>query len=512
MIKNIFFDLDGTLLNMDVKEFLRIYYEEIEKKAKLENIQNISEIVDSGIQAMYQNDGKVTNKKAFFDDQNTYHLEGFFTDFYINEFLKTKEACSASLSIYNSLMNLKDKGYRLFLLTNPIFPQIATYERIRWAGLYPGLFEHITTYENSHFTKPNKEYFLEVINKFSLNKEEILMVGNDALEDLVIEELGIKAFIRTDTLINSKNVPFNPTYQGNLSKLSEFLDKLPKLDLCWCGSNKPYIECHHKYDIKANEYKNRGIGIPSHNMIKNEKQIEGIRKAGIINTAVLDYVEANIKLGLKTEDINQMVYQKTLELGGIPAPLHYEGFPKSVCTSVNEQVCHGIPSKRVILKNGDIINVDCTTIVDGYFADASRTFIIGNPTKEAKRLVRVAHECLDLAVSLVKPYMRLGDISGIITEHAHKNGYSVVRECTGHGVGLLFHEEPDVVHYGRRHTGMLITPGMVFTIEPMINAGTREVFLDSDNEWTIYTDDYSLSAQFEYTVLVTDKGLEILSK
>jgi len=265
------------------------------------------------------------------------------------------------------------------------------------------------------------------------------------------------------------------------------------------------------YDCLASKYKALGIEVPTKEMIKTEEQILGIKKAGIINTAILDYISDFIKSGISTEEINTLVHNKTIELGGIPAPLGYEGFPKSVCTSINDEVCHGIPSFDRILCDGDIINVDVTTIYNGYYADASRTFLVGECSSEAKRLVKVCKECLDLAVSSIKPYSRLRDIGYIIERHAKKNGFTVVHEIGGHGVGVDFHEDPFIYHYGRKNTGMVLFPGMIFTIEPMINEYSRHVFLDALNNWTIYTDDGGLSAQFEYTVLVTEDGIEILS-
>ncbi len=259
------------------------------------------------------------------------------------------------------------------------------------------------------------------------------------------------------------------------------------------------------------KYHKKGIQTPTWNMIKNDEQIEGIRKAGIANNLVLDEVSKHIKAGMTTEDINAIVHNKTIELGGIPAPLNFEGFPKSVCTSINDEVCHGIPSKDVVLKDGDIINVDVTTILNGYYADASRMFMIGNVRPEARRLVEVTKEALDLCVKELKPYSRLGDIGGIIEPFCRKNGYSVVREIGGHGVGIDFHEDPYVSHVSKMNTGMVLMPGMVFTIEPMVNEGRPYVYLDADNGWTIYTDDGKLSAQFEYTILVKKDGLEILA-
>ena len=283
-------------------------------------------------------------------------------------------------------------------------------------------------------------------------------------------------------------------------------------DLCWCKSGKCYKDCHFEFDRKLNKMKNYKTQIPPHELIKTKEDIEGIKKAALINTAVLDLVEKEIHVGMSTEEINTLVHNKTIEMGGIPAPLGYEGFPKSVCTSINDDVCHGIPDSNMFLKDGVIINVDCTTILDGYYADASRMFLIGNVSDEAKRLVEVAKESIDLVVKNLKPYSQVGDLGYMISKYCHNNGYTVVREVGGHGVGNDFHEEPFIAHVGKKGEGMVLAPGMVFTIEPMVNEGARQVYLDAINNWTIYTADGSLSAQWEYTVLMTDDGLEILAQ
>lgn len=287
---------------------------------------------------------------------------------------------------------------------------------------------------------------------------------------------------------------------------------MKKTDKCWCGSDKCYGECHYDFDLKLKELKKKGNEIPTRAMIKNEKQIEGIRRACEVNSKVLDKVQENIRVGMTTDDIDKIVYDETKRLGGIPACLGFEGFPKSVCTSVNNVVCHGIPSKQIVLQEGDIVNVDCTTIVDGYYGDASRMFEIGKVSKQTHRLVKVTKECLDLAVSKIKPYSHLGDIGYWVSKHATDNGYSVVKELGGHGVGLDMHEDPFVSHIGNAGEGMVLAPGMVFTIEPMINQGEADVCIDDEDGWTIYTWDDSYSAQWEYTLLMTENGLEILSK
>ncbi len=264
-------------------------------------------------------------------------------------------------------------------------------------------------------------------------------------------------------------------------------------------------------DKKVLYFQNKGHLVPSRKLIKTPEQIEGIRRSGLINTAVLDLVASEIKAGMSTAEIDKMVYDFTVSHGAIPAPLNYEGFPKSVCTSINEVVCHGIPSEDEILEEGDIINVDVSTILDGYYSDASRMFIIGKTSPEKEKLVNVAKECLEIGMKAATPFGFVGDIGNAIEKHAKKNGFSVVRDLCGHGVGLEFHEEPDVEHFGRKGTGMLLVPGMVFTIEPMINMGTYRVFVDEEDDWTVVTEDELPSAQWEHTFLMTDNGLEILT-
>ena len=264
-------------------------------------------------------------------------------------------------------------------------------------------------------------------------------------------------------------------------------------------------------DKRVLDFQNRGCLVPSKKLIKTPEQIEGIRRSGLVNTGVLDYVAEHIKAGMSTLEIDQMVYDYTVKHGAIPAPLNYEGFPKSVCTSINEVVCHGIPCEDDILEEGDIINVDVSTILDGYYSDASRMFVIGKTDPEKQRLVDVAKECLLVGMEAAKPFGFVGDIGNAIQRHAHKNGFTVVRDLCGHGVGLEFHEEPDVEHFGRKGTGMLLVPGMVFTIEPMINMGGWEVFVDEEDDWTVVTEDELPSAQWEHTFVMTENGLEILT-
>ena len=267
-------------------------------------------------------------------------------------------------------------------------------------------------------------------------------------------------------------------------------------------------------DLKIMEWQEKGKIVPTRDLIKTHEQIEGIRQAGVLNTAVLDLVAEKIHEGMSTLEIDQLVYDFTTKHGGVPAPLHYEGFPNSCCTSINDVVCHGIPSADDILIEGDILNVDCTTILNGYYADASRMFVIGKTTPERQRLVDVAWDCLKAGEKVCQqPYVFVGDIGNAVAKLAHANGYTVVRDLCGHGVGVEFHEEPDVVHYGRKGTGMLLVPGMTFTIEPMINEGDWEVCGDAEDptEWIVLTEDGTDSAQWEHTYLMTENGVEILT-
>ena len=280
---------------------------------------------------------------------------------------------------------------------------------------------------------------------------------------------------------------------------------------CWCGSGRKYKKCHYDFDEKLMAYEHRGCIVPEHNMIKTPEQIEKIKASAQVNIAVLDYVAEHIKEGVTTEDIDRWVYEETTRRGAIPAPLNYEGFPKSVCTSIDEVVCHGIPDPKRVLKNGDIINVDCSTILNGYYSDSSRMFCIGDVSPEKKHLVEIARQSLEVGLKEVKPWNFLGDMGFAIHDFVRENGYSVVREIGGHGIGLEFHEEPWVSYVSEKGTEMLMVPGMMFTIEPMINMGKPDVFVDEDDDWTVYTEDGLPSAQWEIQVLITEDGYEILS-
>ncbi len=283
-------------------------------------------------------------------------------------------------------------------------------------------------------------------------------------------------------------------------------------ELCWCGSGKKYKKCHMPIDEKIARLAAQGHITPDRSILKTPEQIEAIRKSAALNTAILDHVAMHIKAGISTADIDKMVYDYTTQHGGIPAPLGYEGFPKSVCTSINNEICHGIPDEHIILQEGDIINVDVSTILDGYYSDASRMFAIGEISERAKKLLKVTEECVELGLAAAKPWGHLGDIADAINQHAQKNGYSVVEDIGGHGIGLEFHEEPFVSYVTPKGTEMVLVPGMMFTIEPMINEGSPDFFVDEDNGWTIYTEDNGLSAQIEYMVLVTETGVEVLTK
>ncbi|MDE5908927.1 MAG: methionyl aminopeptidase [Lachnospiraceae bacterium] len=289
------------------------------------------------------------------------------------------------------------------------------------------------------------------------------------------------------------------------------MEKISRNDPCWCGSGKKYKVCHMALDEKIHHYELQGHIVPRRDILKTKEQIEGIKESSVLNMAVLDAVEKMIGPGVSTQEIDDLVYEVTTGMGGTPAPLHYEGFPKSVCTSINEVVCHGIPSSDVFLKEGDIVNVDVSTIYKGYFSDSSRMYCIGKVSEEKKKLVQVTKECVEKGLAMVKPWNFLGDMAQVINDHAKANGYSVVVDIGGHGVGLEFHEEPFVSYVTKAGTEMLMVPGMVFTIEPMVNMGTSEIYIDDKDGWTVYTEDGKPSAQWEITVAVTQDGHEVLT-
>ena len=286
--------------------------------------------------------------------------------------------------------------------------------------------------------------------------------------------------------------------------------KIGRNDPCWCGSGKKYKKCHEAFDTKYEQFRQKGVPVPEHDLIKTPEQIEKIKESCRINIAVLDYVAEHIGPGVTTQEIDNWVHEETRKRGGIPAPLGYDGFPKSVCTSIDEVVCHGIPSDDVVLKEGDIINVDVSTIYNGYFSDSSRMFCIGKVSEEKERLVKTVKECVEIGISKVKPWEPIGNMGSAVHKHALENGYTVVREIGGHGVGLEFHEDPWVSYTSEENSGVLMIPGMIFTIEPMVNMGTDEIYTDEEDEWTVRTVDGLPSAQWEVMVLVTDTGCEVL--
>lgn len=247
--------------------------------------------------------------------------------------------------------------------------------------------------------------------------------------------------------------------------------------------------------------------------IKSADEIEKMRVAGSMTAEVLEMIRPHVQVGVTTGELDQICHEYiTDKLNAIPAPLNYNGFPRSICTSINDVICHGIPSDTKKLKDGDIINIDVTVIKDEYHGDSSVMVEVGNVAPHAKRLIQITQECLYKAIALVKPGATLGDIGHVIQQHAEKNYYSVVREYCGHGIGRIFHEEPQVLHYGRKGEGLVLEPGMTFTIEPMINAGKRQTRLNKKDGWTVTTRDGRLSAQWEHTLCVTDDGCEVLTR
>lgn len=245
--------------------------------------------------------------------------------------------------------------------------------------------------------------------------------------------------------------------------------------------------------------------------IHSSADFEKMRKAGKLAAEILDYITPFVEVGITTNYLNDLCHKKIIENNAIPAPLNYRGFPKSICTSINHVICHGIPSDK-ILKNGDILNIDVTVIVDGWHGDTSRMYFVGNdiPIK-AKKLTQITYECMMMGIEKVKPEIHLGEIGFVIQNHAEKHGFSVVRDYCGHGIGKVFHAEPSVLHYGKKNSGILLKEGMFFTIEPMINVGTFETLLSKHDGWTVTTRDKSLSAQFEHTIGVTKDGFEIFT-
>jgi len=286
-------------------------------------------------------------------------------------------------------------------------------------------------------------------------------------------------------------------------------EKVGRNDPCPCGSGLKYKRCclNKENPVQSDLASHYAEKYRIH--LKKKADVDGIRKAGRLVIDTLSQVESIIRPGLLTDEINTLVHDITIKNHAIPAPLNYRGFPKSVCVSVNEVICHGIPGNYA-LKDGDIVNVDVTSILDGYYADANQTFFVGSPGPAAKKIVAVARESLKRGIAAVKSGSTVGDIGWAIQDYAEREGCSVVREFVGHGVGFEFHEPPQIPHFGRKGDGIRLVPGMVFTIEPMINLGGHTLRILRD-KWTAVTKDGSLSAQFEQTLLVTEDGHESLT-
>ncbi|MBQ9441487.1 MAG: methionyl aminopeptidase [Selenomonadaceae bacterium] len=285
-------------------------------------------------------------------------------------------------------------------------------------------------------------------------------------------------------------------------------------DPCWCGSGKKYKKCHLEMDEKIESMKfvgQRGQIRPPHKIINNAADVEGIKRAAVINSGALELAGSLVKEGVDTLTINDAVHEFITSHGAHPSCLGFEGFPKSICISVNDVVCHGIPSRKEILKNGDILNIDITTDLDGYFADASRMFTVGEISLEAQRLIKITRDIMEAGIAAAKPWHFVGDIGAACGKMARANGYSVVTDLGGHGCGKAFHLDPFVSHDCAADSGMLLVPGMSLTVEPMINAGRKQVTVDESDKWTVRTKDGSLSAQWEKTILITETGCEVLA-
>ncbi len=288
--------------------------------------------------------------------------------------------------------------------------------------------------------------------------------------------------------------------------------KIGRNEKCWCGCGKKYKQCHERSDEEnLKKFVEEGYPLPDKHLILSPEDIQGIRKSARLSVAVMDELDSFVKEGVTTLEIDELVAKLTADGGGICAPYHYEGFPKHCCTSLNNVVCHGIPDDTV-LKDGDIINVDVTTILNGYYSDMSRMYMIGNVSDEAKQLVEVTKECMYKGIESVRPYTPVGDIGNAINDITDKYGYGVVRALCGHGVGLEFHNDPIVNHFRTDRKTMVLVPNMVFTIEPMINAGTWDCNVSKEDGWTVTTADGSLSAQWEHTVVVTEDGADIITR
>ena len=282
-------------------------------------------------------------------------------------------------------------------------------------------------------------------------------------------------------------------------------------DACWCGSGKKYKKCHLANDERMEDLAHQGFEVLPRTLLKTTAHLEGIRYSAEVNVGALDYVTEHIQVGTTTEEIDRWVHDYCIGHDAVPADLNYEGFPKSVCTSINEVVCHGIPSEDEVLKSGDIVNVDMSTIRNGFYSDSSRMFCIGEVDPEWKRLVDVTRESVQAGLAAVKPWGFLGDVSAAVNKVATDAGFTVVREFGGHGIGLEFHEDPWVGFNEEAGTGPVLVPGLCFTIEPMVNMGAQEIDMSDPNGWTVRTADGKPTAQWEVQLVVTDDGYELLS-
>ena len=282
-------------------------------------------------------------------------------------------------------------------------------------------------------------------------------------------------------------------------------------DECWCGSGKKYKKCHIDFDERLEELAHQGFEVLPRDLLKGPEEIAGIKASAAVNVGALDYVAERIAAGVTTAQIDKWVYDYCIDHGAIPADLDYQGFPKSVCTSINEVVCHGIPCDEDVLQEGDIVNVDMSTIKDGYYSDSSRMFCIGTIDPEWKRLVDVTRQSVEAGLTAVKPWGFLGDVSEAVNKVATGAGFKVVREFGGHGIGCDFHEDPWVGFNEKAGTGPVLVPGMCFTIEPMVNMGVQDIDMTDPNGWTVRTADGKPSAQWEVQIVVTEDGYELLS-
>ena len=291
-------------------------------------------------------------------------------------------------------------------------------------------------------------------------------------------------------------------------------DKLPvpgRNDACWCGSGRKYKKCHAAEDDRLDQLYHAGEEVLPRSLVKTAADVEGIKASAAVNMGVLDYVGEHICAGTTTMDINRWVEEYLSAHDAVSADLNFEGYPFSVCTSINDVVCHGIPSDDDVLRDGDIVNIDCSTILDGYFSDSSRMFCIGEVSDERRRLVEVTRESVQAGLAAVKPWGHLGDMSHAVQSCVEAAGFNVVREFGGHGIGLEFHEDPFVGFVGEPDEGPVLVPGMCFTIEPMVNAGAPQITMNDPNGWTVRTADGSDSAQWEVQLVVTEDGYELLS-